>query len=42
MSPPVPSDFAVGVHCQGKWIGLCGELGAKGSAPPLLVGLGNG
>ncbi len=24
----------------GKWIGLCGELGAKGSVLPLLVGLG--
>ncbi|WP_190320272.1 putative PEP-binding protein, partial [Enterobacter hormaechei] len=23
-----------------KWIGLCGELGAKGSVLPLLVGLG--
>ncbi|XNM69459.1 putative PEP-binding protein [Escherichia coli] len=28
------------VHRQGKWIGLCGELGAKGSVLPLLVGLG--
>lgn len=34
-------DYAVqAVHCQGKWIGLCGELGAKGSVLPLLVGLG--
>lgn len=34
-------DFAVqAVHRQGKWIGLCGELGAKGSVLPLLVGLG--
>ena len=28
------------VHRQGKWIGLCGELGAKGSVLPLLVGMG--
>lgn len=28
------------VHRHGKWIGLCGELGAKGSVLPLLVGLG--
>lgn len=28
------------VHQHGKWIGLCGELGAKGSVLPLLVGLG--
>lgn len=28
------------VHSHGKWIGLCGELGAKGSVLPLLVGLG--
>lgn len=28
------------VHRQGKWIGLCGELGAKGSVLPLLLGLG--
>ncbi len=36
-------DFAVqAVHRQGKWIGLCGELGAKGSVLPLLVGLGRG
>lgn len=28
------------VHRHGKWIGLCGELGAKGSILPLLVGLG--
>lgn len=28
------------VHKHGKWIGLCGELGAKGSVLPLLVGLG--
>ncbi|CAI1073340.1 phosphoenolpyruvate--protein phosphotransferase [Serratia entomophila] len=27
-------------HRQGKWIGLCGELAAKGSVLPLLVGLG--
>ncbi|MBL5886229.1 phosphoenolpyruvate--protein phosphotransferase [Lelliottia aquatilis] len=34
-------DFAVqAVHREGKWIGLCGELGAKGSVLPLLVGLG--
>ncbi|CAM3607612.1 phosphoenolpyruvate--protein phosphotransferase [Vibrio aquimaris] len=28
------------VHRHGKWIGLCGELGAKGSVLPLLIGLG--
>ena len=28
------------MHRHGKWIGLCGELGAKGSVLPLLVGLG--
>lgn len=34
-------DYAVqAVHRQGIWIGLCGELGAKGSVLPLLVGLG--
>lgn len=34
-------DYAVqAVHRQGQWIGLCGELGAKGSVLPLLVGLG--
>ncbi|EOX3823416.1 phosphoenolpyruvate--protein phosphotransferase [Enterobacter quasiroggenkampii] len=34
-------DYAVqAVHRQGKWIGLCGELGAKGSVLPLLMGLG--
>ncbi len=34
-------DYAVqAAHRQGKWIGLCGELGAKGSVLPLLVGLG--
>ncbi len=34
-------DYAVqAVHRQGKWIGLCGELGAKGLVLPLLVGLG--
>lgn len=34
-------DYAVqAVHHQGKWIGLCGELGAKGSVLPLLVGMG--
>ena len=34
-------DYAVqAVHRQGKWIGLCGELGAKGSVLPLLIGLG--
>ena len=34
-------DYAVqAVHRQGKWVGLCGELGAKGSVLPLLVGLG--
>ncbi|MCS3406767.1 phosphoenolpyruvate--protein phosphotransferase [Serratia sp. AKBS12] len=34
-------DHAVAaVHRHGKWIGLCGELAAKGSVLPLLVGLG--
>ncbi|KGD72030.1 PTS fructose transporter subunit IIA [Tatumella morbirosei] len=34
-------DFVVqAVHRQGKWIGLCGELGGKVSALPLLAGLG--
>lgn len=34
-------DHVVGeVHAHGRWIGLCGELGAKGSVLPLLVGLG--
>lgn len=28
------------VHRYGKWIGLCGELGADVSALPLLVGVG--
>lgn len=28
------------VHRNGKWIGLCGELAAKGSVLPLMVGLG--
>ncbi|QIQ20447.1 phosphoenolpyruvate--protein phosphotransferase [Zophobihabitans entericus] len=28
------------VHRHNKWVGLCGELGAKGSVLPLLVGLG--
>ncbi|WP_040976180.1 phosphoenolpyruvate--protein phosphotransferase [Necropsobacter massiliensis] len=28
------------VHHYGKWVGICGELGAKGSVLPLLVGLG--
>lgn len=28
------------VHHYGKWIGICGELAAKGSVLPLLVGLG--
>ncbi|MFM2481357.1 phosphoenolpyruvate--protein phosphotransferase [Celerinatantimonas sp. YJH-8] len=27
------------VHRHGRWIGLCGELGAKGSVLPLLVGM---
>ncbi len=34
-------DYVVqAVHRQGKWIGLCGELGGKASVLPLLVGLG--
>lgn len=28
------------VHSQGKWIGLCGELGGQASSLALLVGLG--
>ncbi|WP_319412066.1 phosphoenolpyruvate--protein phosphotransferase [uncultured Cohaesibacter sp.] len=28
------------VHANNSWIGLCGELGGKGSVLPLLVGLG--
>lgn len=33
--------FAVDeVHRAGKWIGLCGELGASGDYLPLLVGMG--
>ncbi|MDD7909847.1 phosphoenolpyruvate--protein phosphotransferase [Pseudovibrio exalbescens] len=28
------------VHRHGKWVGLCGELGAKGSVLPLLIGMG--
>ena len=28
------------VHAQGKWVGLCGEMGDSGAALPLLVGLG--
>lgn len=27
-------------HAHGRWVGLCGELGGKGSVLPLLVGLG--
>lgn len=34
------TQYLLAVHRQGKWIGLCGELGAKGSVLPLLVGLG--
>ena len=27
-------------HAHGKWVGLCGELGADPVAVPILVGLG--
>jgi multiphosphoryl transfer protein len=27
-------------HAAGKWVGVCGELGADAQAVPLLVGLG--
>lgn len=29
-----------GAHAAGKWIGLCGELGGRPLAAPLLLGLG--
>jgi phosphocarrier protein FPr len=29
-----------GAHAAGKWVGLCGELGADPAAVPILVGLG--
>jgi phosphocarrier protein FPr len=29
-----------GAHAAGKWVGLCGELGADPVAVPILVGLG--
>ena len=29
-----------GAHAAGRWIGLCGELGARPLAAPLLLGLG--
>ena len=31
---------AQGAHAAGKWVGLCGELGADPVAVPILVGLG--
>ena len=27
-------------HANGKWVGVCGELGADPKAIPILVGLG--
>ena len=27
-------------HQEGKWVGVCGELGADSQAIPILVGLG--
>ena len=27
-------------HAQGKWVGVCGELGSDAQAVPVLVGLG--
>jgi phosphocarrier protein FPr len=27
-------------HAAGKWVGICGELGADPHAVPILVGLG--
>ncbi|WP_032094034.1 phosphoenolpyruvate--protein phosphotransferase [Necropsobacter rosorum] len=33
-------DIVQKVHHYGKWIGICGELAAKGSVLPLLIGLG--
>jgi phosphocarrier protein FPr len=29
-----------GAHAAGKWVGICGELGADATAVPILVGLG--
>lgn len=34
------SDAVEGAHAAEKWIGLCGELGARPLAAPLLLGLG--
>ena len=34
------SDAVEGAHEAGRWIGLCGELGARPLAAPLLLGLG--
>lgn len=34
------SDAVEGAHAEGRWIGLCGELGARPLAAPLLLGLG--
>ena len=28
-----------GAHAAGKWVGICGELGADATAVPILVGL---
>ncbi len=34
------SEAVEGAHAAGRWIGLCGELGARPLAAPLLLGLG--
>jgi fructose-specific PTS system IIA-like component len=34
------SEAVEGAHEAGRWIGLCGELGARPLAAPLLLGLG--
>lgn len=34
------SEAVEGAHAAGKWIGLCGELGGRPLAAPLLLGLG--
>ena len=34
------ADAVEGAHAAERWIGLCGELGARPLAAPLLLGLG--
>ncbi len=34
------SEAVEGAHAAGRWIGLCGELGGRPLAAPLLLGLG--